>query len=41
MKRKVSETLQKKALAYKDYKEKGGTLTWNEFQKEYRLNLTN
>ena len=36
MKQNVSKTLQKKAVAYKEYKTNGGTLNWNEFQKEYK-----
>lgn len=36
-KRKISENnaMPKISAAYKEYKSKGGTLTWNEFQKEY------
>ena len=40
--KKISDTLKghkhttKVALAYKDYKANGGTLSWNDFQKEYK-----
>lgn len=38
--RKISEASKKarakKVVAYREYKEKGGVLKWNEFQKEYK-----
>jgi len=34
-KRKISESRLKMSIAYKEYKTNGGTLLWNEFQKEY------
>lgn len=34
--KKLSEHHKKVALSYKEYKLNGGTLTWNEFQKEYK-----
>lgn len=36
----VKQTKIKISAAYKDYKSNGGTLTWNEFQREY-TNLNN
>lgn len=38
--RKCSENsaIPKVAIAYKEYKANGGTLKWNEFQKEYKNN---
>ena len=39
--RKLSEANQRKAQAYHKYKANGGTLTWNEFQKEYKRGLNN
>lgn len=37
IRKKISEhnATPKVAIAYKEYKSNGGTLTWNEFQKEY------
>lgn len=37
-KRKISETKQNVSKLYKEYKSDGGTLRWNEFQKEYSKN---
>ena len=34
-KMRESNNTPKVAIAYKEYKSNGGTLTWNEFQKEY------
>ena len=33
---KCKNAIRERSIAYKDYKLKGGTLSWNEFQKEYK-----
>ena len=38
---KCKKAVEERSTAYKDYKLKGGTLNWNEFQKEYKLGFKN